>query len=112
MTWLALGEMKTEMLIYPPDLSKPYNILRCNEDGTYTVFGFAKSIRSNKWIEEMDIDFGGHQSIFIMEKEDFLTKAQKATLRWVKKHLGQRQHDAELERIYDSAIAGHTYINR
>ena len=100
------------MLIYPLDMSKPYSIIDhdlVNE--TYKVLGSAKNIQSRYWMEGMIVEFGGHQSFFIMRKEDFLTKDQKAKLRWVKKHLGQRQHDVELKRIYDSAIAGHTYFN-
>jgi hypothetical protein len=73
--------------------------------------GYAKNIQTNKWIEEMNIDLGGHQSIFIVNKEDFLTKAQKAALRWIKRNMGQRQHDIELERIYDSVITGHICKN-
>jgi hypothetical protein len=108
-TQQALGEKK--VLAYPLDLERPYKILRYNGDGRYTVMGFAKILRATKWMKDMQVDFGGHPSIFFLEKKDFLTKDHKASLRWVKKHLGQRQHDIELERIYDSVIAGHTYNN-
>lgn len=93
------------MLTYPVDLSQPYSILNCNVDGTYTVKGFAKTLHVP--ISEMTVEFGGHPAIFILRKNEFLSKTQKHQLRWVKKHLGDRQHDKLLEEIYDSAIADH-----
>lgn len=79
---------------------------------TYKVLGTAKAVQSREWIPGIIVEFAGHQSIFRMRKEDFLTKAQKASLRWVKKHLGQRQHDKLRDEIYDSVITDHTYVNR
>jgi hypothetical protein len=46
-----------------------------------------------------------------LRKSDFISKEQKTKLRWVRKHLGDRQHDKIRDELYDSAIAGHTYIN-
>jgi hypothetical protein len=104
-TILDLREIK--MLIYPIDLEQPYRILKFNNDGTYTVSGFAKILQCH--VSEETLEFGGHPCIFTLHKHDFLTKAQKSQLRWVKKHLGDKQHDKLKDEIYDSVIAGHTY---
>ena len=97
------------MLTYPIDLEKPYTILSYNSDGTYTVSGIAKTLECH--VSERTVYFGGHPCIFTLRKSDFITKEQKTKLRWVRKHLGDRQHDKIRDELYDSAIAGHTYIN-
>ena len=96
------------MLSYPIDLSQPYDILSCNADETYMVAGTAKTMVSKFWLPERPVKFGGHKSIFIVRKEQFLTHDMKKKLRWVRKHLGVRQYDKLLQDLYDSAIAGHT----
>jgi hypothetical protein len=93
------------MIVYPPDLSKPYTVLSYNYNGTYTVSGTEKIIQAN--ISERTVYFGGSKAIFKLRKEQFLTHRQKDQLRWVKKHLGDRQHDKLLEEIYDCAIVHH-----
>lgn len=96
------------MITYPIDLEQPYTITKINEDGTLTVSGIAKSLECH--VSERSVTFGGHPCIFAhLEKSELLSKRQKDQLRWVKKHLGDRQHDKLLEKLYDSAIAGHTY---
>jgi hypothetical protein len=97
------------MLIYPPDLSQPYKILRCNEDGTYLVSGTAKILHGH--ISEKAVEFGGCPCLFKMEKHEFLTQPLKSQLRWIKKHYGDKLHDKVRDQFYDSAIAGHTYNN-
>jgi hypothetical protein len=100
------------MLTYPLDLNKPYSIIDHDPvNEIYKVLGTAKNMHSKQWTKGMITEFGGHQSIFVMRKMDFLTKDQKAKLRWIKRHLGQRLHDVELKKIYDSVITGHTYYN-
>jgi hypothetical protein len=90
----------------------PYQIVGYNPiSETYRVLGTAKTMQSKKWIEGMTVEFGGHESIFVMKKQDFLTKRQKHQLRWVKKHLGDRQHDKLLENIYASEISDHTKMD-
>jgi hypothetical protein len=97
------------MLTYPIDLNEPYKVLSSNEDGSYTVLGTAKTLQAH--ISEKIVEFGGHQCIFTLMKEDFLTKAMKRQLKWVQRKLGDRQHDVELNKLYDSVIAGHNYKN-
>jgi hypothetical protein len=100
----------TRVIIYPIDLEQPYTVTKYNEDGTLTVSGIAKTIQCR--ISERTVTFGGHPCIFTnLSKSELLSRAQEAQLRWVKKHLGDRQHDKLLEQLYDSAIAGHTYNN-
>jgi hypothetical protein len=94
------------MLSYPIDLDKPYTILYPNDDATYTVCGIARTLHCH--ISERAVDFGGYPSIFVLSKNGFLTKAQKARLRWIKKHLGVKQHDLLENKLYDLAIASHT----
>jgi hypothetical protein len=95
---------------YPIDLSLPYTILDHDPvNDTYTVSGTAKIIHSTKWLEDKTVEFGGHQSIFIIKKNQFLTRSQKKQLRWVKKHLGDKQHERLQNDLYDIAIASHIY---
>jgi hypothetical protein len=98
----------TRLIIYPIDLEQPYTIIKHNEDGTLTVSGIAKTIQCR--ISERAVTFGGHPCIFTnLSKGELLSKAQKAQLRWVKKQLGDKQHEKQLEQLCDSAITGHIY---
>jgi hypothetical protein len=95
------------MLTYPLDLQRPYTILAFNpKDDTYRILGIAKTLKTH--ISGKTVEFGGHSSIFVLQKDELLSKAQKAQLRWVKKHLGERQHDVIEYRLYDLAIANHS----
>jgi hypothetical protein len=96
-------------LSYPLDLEMPYQIISYDPiNEVYTVLGTAKIMHSTRWIQRK-VDFGTHPSIFKMRKNSFLTKANKQQLRWIRKHLGQKLHDVELKKIYDSAIADHIF---
>ena len=93
------------MLTYPLDLKKPYTILAFNpRDNTYRILGIAKTLTARG----KTIKFGGHPSIFVLRKDELLTKAQKDKLRWMKKKLGDKQHDLLENKLYDLAIANHS----
>ena len=78
------------MITYPLDLKKPYTILAFNQkDNTYRILGISKTLTAH--VSGKTIEFGGHPSVFVLRKDELLTKAQKAHLRWAKKHLGYKQ---------------------
>lgn len=95
------------MLTYPLDLEHPYTILTFDpKDNTYRVLGIAKILTAH--VSGKTVEFGGHPSLFVLRKDELLTKAQKAQLRWVKKHRGDMQYELLEKQLYDLVIANHT----
>ena len=99
------------MLIYPLDLDQPYIIIDHDpKNETYTVSGSAKIMRSTRWVEK-HVEFGGHNSIFTVTRDQLLTEPQKRQLRWVRRHLGDKHHDTLKKEICDFVIASHICID-
>jgi hypothetical protein len=96
---------------YPLDPSLPFSIIDHDlHTHTYTVLGTAKTILSKKWVGKT-VELGGHKSIFTVKKNEFLTEPQKRQLRWVKRKLGDRQHDKLEKELCDFVVASHWYNN-
>lgn len=97
-------------LSYPLDLSQPFAIIGYDPiKETYTVSGFAKSMRSTKWMQDKTVEFGGHKCIFTIKKDQLLTEYQKRQLKWVKRHLGDKQHDILKTELCEFVNATHTF---
>ena len=66
------------VLSYPLDPTQPFSIIDYDPiNDTHKVSGITKKIRSTKWMPDKNVDFGGHESIFIVKINQLLTRSQK-----------------------------------
>ena len=89
------------MIDYRVDLTKPYLIV--DMDDTHVVV-----TGTSRVLETSDGEFGGTPGTWGIPKKKLLTNKQKDQLRWVRKHLGDRQADKLTEELCAHEISSHS----